>query len=419
MKALRMERRPTRFIAAYLASALGSGKGAGVGPLRLGDGPSPRDLGPGWTPLTPLLSGICGSDLATVDGRASRSFEDIVSFPFIPGHEIVAIAERDGRDAHGQIFSAGTRVVLQPVLGCAARSIPLCEACTTGQIGRCGNVTHGHVRPGLQTGYCADTGGGWSEGPLMAHESQIFAVPDSMNDEEAVMVEPMACALHAVLRARLCETDTVAVIGAGTLGLGVVAALDYLQGIHATAKPRMVIAGARYAHQRSLAWSLGADQVVEPKHLGRAVRSAVHTGSIGSSGNLVELAGGAAITFDCVGNADSISEALRITAPGGRVILVGMPGKVSVDFAPLWRREIELVGAYAYGTEHVNGATTSTFELAMAFVVAKNLGTLVSARYPIDRFEEALAHAGHAGSRGATKIVFESSRSTKHRKEDA
>ena len=419
MKALRMERRPTRFVAAYLASALGAGRGAGVGPLRLSDGAAPRELGAAWTPVTPLLAGICGSDLATVDGRASRSFESIVSFPFVPGHEIVGIADRDGMDAKGQAFDAGTRVAIQPVLGCAARGIKLCEACSSGSVGRCGNLGHGHLRPGLQTGYCADTGGGWSEGPLMAHSSQIFQVPAALSDDQAVMVEPMACALHAALRGRLRESDTVAIIGAGTLGLGVVAAIDFLHHAYGTAKPTQVIVGARYPHQRSHALLLGADQVVEPHHLGRAVRAAVHVGSTSSSEQLGELAGGSSVTFDCVGSAESIAEALRITAPGGRIILVGMPSKAAIDLAPLWRREIELIGAYAYGVERIGDESLATFDIAFAFVAAKDLGTLVSARYSIDRFEEALIHAGQAGSRGATKIVFESSRSLKHRKADA
>ena len=419
MKALRMERRPTRFVAAYLASTFGSGRGAGVGPLRLGDGPSPRDLGPGWTPVTPLLAGICGSDLATVDGRASRSFESIVSFPFIPGHEIVALAERAGIDAHGQAFEAGTRIAIQPVLGCAARGLALCRFCQASEVGRCGNLAHGHLRPGLQTGYCADTGGGWSDGPLMAHQSQIFVVPEVLTDDEAVMVEPMACALHAALRCPIDVTDTVAVIGAGTLGLGVIGALNFLSDAYGLARPHKIIVGAKYSHQQRSAKDLGATDVVEPKQLDRAVRAAVHAGSMGFSGHLGELSGGANVTFDCVGSADSIAQALRITAPGGRIVLVGMPGKISVDLAPLWRREIELIGAYAYGVEQLGDVSIPTFDLAFEFVVAKGLGNLVSARYPIDRFEEALAHAGQAGSRGATKIVFESSRSTKHRKDDA
>ena len=162
--------------------------------------------------------GICGSDLATVDGRSSRWFEPIVSFPFVPGHEVVADTE-DGR-----------RVVIEPVLACEARGIePLCPACAEGRRRHCVNLTGGHLSPGLQTGYCRETGGGWSLA-LVAHESQLHPVPEGLADEAAVLVEPAACAVHAALRPRGGECRagqelTAVVIGAGTLGLCTIAAL--------------------------------------------------------------------------------------------------------------------------------------------------------------------------------------------------
>jgi threonine dehydrogenase-like Zn-dependent dehydrogenase len=93
--------------------------------------------------------------------------------------------------------------------------------------------------------------------------------------------------------------------------------------------------------------------------------------------------------------------------PRGRIVLVGMPGKVSVDLAPLWHREVALAGAYAYGSERWGGSVRRTFDIAMEVVAAAHLGRLVSARYPLERFEEAVAHAGAAGRRGAVKVVFE------------
>ena len=182
--------------------------------------------GEGWVHVDPLLSGICGSDLSTLDGRSSRYFEEIVSFPFVPGHEVVGLLTADAVGAHGEPLAAGTRVVLQPVLGCAARAIhPFCPACAAGHVGNCGRVAFGHIRPGLQTGFCADTGGGWSTTGLVAHSSQLFAVPDALSDADAVTTEPVACAVHAVLGAGIREGDVVAVVGAGTLGLTVTAAL--------------------------------------------------------------------------------------------------------------------------------------------------------------------------------------------------
>ena len=74
-----------------------------------------------------------------------------------------------------------------------------------------------------------------------------------------------------------------------------------------------------------------------------------------------------------------------------------------------------MAGAYAYGTEEVDGQLRRTFDLAMEVVAAAALGHLVSARYPIDRFEEAVAHAAEAGRRGAVKIVFDLDTNRHHR----
>ncbi|HUA94318.1 MAG TPA: hypothetical protein VMB82_02185, partial [Acidimicrobiales bacterium] len=81
MKALTVERNIARFAAARVVSLGGSGRGAALGPLRLVEAEPPDLPGPDWRHVTPLLSGICGSDLSTVDGRSSRYFEDVVSFP--------------------------------------------------------------------------------------------------------------------------------------------------------------------------------------------------------------------------------------------------------------------------------------------------------------------------------------------------
>jgi hypothetical protein len=86
-----------------------------------------------------------------------------------------------------------------------------------------------------------------------------------------------------------------------------------------------------------------------------------------------------------------------------------MPGKVTVDLAPLWHREVRLGGAYAYGTERSAGAADalSTFSLAFDVAARQQTGRLVSATYPLARFEDAVAHAGSAGRRGAVKIAFD------------
>lgn len=384
MRALRFERSIPRYAAARLASALSPGRGARVGPLGLVDTDDVDLPGPDWYHVHPRLAGICGSDLATVDGKSSRYFEPIVSFPFIPGHEVVGDLDD------------GTRVVIEPVLSCAPRGIdPLCVACAAGDRGRCGNLAHGHLGPGLQTGYCEQTGGGWST-LFAAHASQIYRVPNAMSDEQAVMVEPAACAVHGVLRAQVAPGSLVVVIGAGTLGLLCIAALRRF------ASPETVLVGAKYPEQRAAAGRLGADVVVDPSEVRRAVRRVTRSHAVGSTMSL-----GADVVIDCVGSSESITEALAITRPGGRIALVGMPGREHLDLTPLWQREIDLVGAYAYGSESVGGERVATFELAMDLVSKADLGALVSARYPLGQYREAIEHAAAAGRRGATKIVFD------------
>jgi threonine dehydrogenase-like Zn-dependent dehydrogenase len=383
MKALVFERSIPRIAAARLAGRVSPGAGSRWGALRLLETEEPDLPGPGWERVRPLLSGICGSDLSTVDGHASRWFEPIVSFPFTPGHEIVGRAD-DGR-----------RVVVEPVLGCAARGIdPPCDACRRTDVGRCANVAFGHIAPGLQTGYCTDTGGGWS-GALVAHETQLHDVPDALTDEAAVMVEPTACAIHGALAAGDVGGSVVAVLGAGTLGLCTVAAL------HRLSLPGQLIIGAKYPEQRALAGQLGADVVAEPGELRRAVRRA--TSSLVIDGRLT---GGADVVIDCVGTAESLAEALAVVRPRGRIVLVGMPGQISIDLTPLWQREVELAGAYAYGTEAREG-TPRTFDLAMELVVDAGLDRLVSALYPLDHYVDAIEHAATAGRRGGIKIAFD------------
>ncbi len=119
-----------------------------------------------------------------------------------------------------------------------------------------------------------------------------------------------------------------------------------------------------------------------------------------------QLAGGTPLTYDCVGTATSIADALAVTAPGGTVILAGMPGEVSVDLTGLWQREINLAGAYTYGPEPRAGGRHS-FDLAFDLVASAGLDRLVSATYSLDRHNEAIAHASAAGRRGATKVVFD------------
>lgn len=383
MKALIFERKEARFAAAAAASRFRPGAGAKMGPLRLAD-VSPPDLpGDDWVRIKPLLSGICGSDLSTIDGHSSRYFEPLITFPFVLGHEVVGATD-DGR-----------RVIIEPVLGHRPHGAePPFDGAAQADGDDYGHLLGGSIEPGIQIGSCKSTGGGWSES-LVAHESQLHDVPDDLDDASAVIVEPVAAGIHAALKANVPDGGTVAVIGAGMMGLAAIAGLRH----HTNAGT--IIAGARYPHQRQLAKLAGADSVVAPDEVARAVRRTVGCGVIGQ-----RLAGGADAVIDAVGTSASVGDSIGIAKPRGRVVMLGMPAQVTTDLTALWHRETELVGSYCYGTEHSHGGK-HTYELAFELVRDLQLGQLVSATYKLDDYVDAIDHAATAGVRGAVRIAFE------------
>lgn len=362
---------------ARIAGAIMPGAGASVGPLNLESDellPLPT---PEWVRLRTRMAGICGSDLSMIDGTASAYFDPLVSYPFTPGHEVVADVEGTER-----------RVVLVPVLSCITRGIsPVCAACAAGQINLCERVAYGHLSPGLQSGFCTDTGGGWSH-RMVAHPSQLIDVPADFSDEAAVLIEPTACAVHAA--ERYTGNETV-IIGAGTLGLLTLAAITATRDKDRNAP---IVVTARYAEQKRLAKQLGADVVCSTDEMPRYVRSSTNSLVFGD-----QLTCGAPHVIDCVGSSDSLQQALRVVAPGGEVQVVGMPANVSLELTSLWHREVAIRGCYAY--------THADFHTATDVIRHHDLGRLVSATYPLKDYTDAIAHAAAAGRRGAVKVAFD------------
>jgi threonine dehydrogenase-like Zn-dependent dehydrogenase len=399
MKALQIRRSVSRLGAARMLGGISPSGATKVGPLEYRTIEDPACPGEGWHRVRTRLAGICGSDLALVGGHASTYFDDWVSFPFVPGHEVV-----------GELDD-GTRVVLEPVLGHAARDVALpfegahpadgddyAHLATTSRLG---------IKPAIQTGFCCSTGGGWAPW-FWAHESQLHRIEASTNDfpdERAVLIEPFAGGIHgALLAAPIVAKDdrpVVAILGAGTIGLAAIAGLKrYVPGVR-------ILVGARYPHQRALAIQVGADVAVAASELDRAVRREVGCHLIGDADHGA-LSSGAHVTIDAVGSSASIADCLRITRPRGRIVLLGMPAQVDLDLTGLWHREIELKGAYTYGTETLADATvTNTFALAIETVDAVRAEQLVSATYPLDEHVDAISHAANAGRRGAVKIAFD------------
>jgi threonine dehydrogenase-like Zn-dependent dehydrogenase len=395
MLALEFYRSVARYVAVRAVGDRLPGLVAGpLAPLRLVNRDDPSPPREGWGRVRPSLSGICGSDLATISGHSSFYFSPLVSMPFVPGHEVVGELVDDVAD-----LNAGTRVVLEPVLSCAARGVAPCPSCSSGAKDRCDRITVGHVAAGLQTGYCADTGGGWG-GTLVAHRSQLHPVPDRLPDESAVLVEPLACSIHAVLRGRLEPGADVLVVGAGTLGLFTVMAL------RAFTEAGRVVVVAKHRGQAQLAIAHGATEVVDPDRAVTALRRTTRAYRVAPERGRPYLLGGVDAAFDCVGSKSSLDLALRTTKAGGRVVLTGMPA-AGADLSPVWFRELEVVGAYATGTEVTESGVASTFDLAMELAADAPLEGMVGAVYPLSRWREALDHALASGRLGTVKVVFD------------
>src|SRR4051794_10353544 len=376
VKALQVKRSMGRLGLARVAAALAPAAAVRVGPLEYAVVDEPELPGPGWQRVHTSLAGICGSDLSMIEGHASTYFHDWVSFPFVPGHEVV------GR------LDDGTRVVLEPVLGHEARGFaPPFPGAAPGDGDDYAHLVSGPLEPGIQIGFCCSTGGGWAPW-FVAHESQLHRVADDVPDERAVLVEPLAGGIHAALVAvaapavRGAADPIVAVLGAGTMGLAAIAGLvRYAPGVR-------VVVGARYPHQQRFARDLGAHDVVAAAELPRAIRRIVGCHVVGD-----HLSSGAHATIDAVGNETSLAAALRITRPRGRVVMMGMPGEVTVDLTGLWHRETELVGAYTYGTETLDGRRVRTFDLATDTANAIEVEGWLTATYRLADHVDAIAHA--------------------------
>lgn len=397
MLALELYRSLPRYVASKVVTKRLSGVSAGpLTPLRLVSRDEPRvPRVPGWARVRPRLSGICGSDLGALYGSTSLYFSSLVSMPFVPGHEVVGDLIDDCGD-----LPAGTRVVIDPVLTCAARGVEPCESCAAGLTNRCDRVTVGHVSAGLQTGYCADTGGGWG-GQLVAHSSQLHPVPDTLDDREAVLVEPLACAVHTALRTRPPEGASVLVVGSGAVGLLTTLALRQLTPVGA------LTVVAKHPMQRELAMRFGASDVLAPSDVVGGVRRTTRAMRLDPEHDSPYLLGGVDITVDAAGSAGSLATALRTVRAGGKVVLSAMP-PAGADLAPVWFRELEVVGTYASarGEEH-DGTRRSAFDIAMELAASAPLTGLVGDAYPLHRWREALDHASSAGRLGTVKVAFD------------
>jgi len=370
---------------------------------RYGDTPEPSLPSDAWVRVRTRLGGICGSDLHIVTLKASPVTSPFSSFPFVLGHENVGEVIEVG----GAVRSvrAGQRVVANPLLCCEARAIePPCTACASGHHSRCAHFTDGAISPGMLIGTTRDTGGSWGE-VFVAHKSRLVAVPESMSDEDAVLVEPLACSVHAVRSNLPAAGARVLVVGAGSIGLLTTAALA------AIAPERFVTVLARHEFQATHAARLGAAQVVRStgdylETLARIGGARLLKPIIGRS---IGTGGGFDVTFVCVGGVRAMDDALRLTRPGGTIVLLGNVSFLKgLDWTPVWLKELTVRGSVCYGTHGHGSATHEAFAEAAALIASGRaaVGPLVTHTFPLAEYRRAIATATDRGGSRSVKVVF-------------
>lgn len=405
MKAIRFNLTIPRYVAGKIAEKIYPPLlWRGLSCTSLRDVPEPELPGAEWVKIKTHFAGICGTDTGTIYLHTSTYYDPFSSYPFTFGHEQVGVVSELGEAVEG--WQVGDRVVVEPTLWCAPRGFPeedWCEYCQRGEVNRCSNRIYGSLAPGLSIGACRDTGGSWSP-VFTAHQSQLFRVPESVSDENAMLVEPFACGLHAALQRMPAEDETVLILGAGTIGLMQLAAL------RAAGCRSKILVSARYPFQAAAAERLGADEVLIGSDLYEQIASRtggeIYTPIIGKR----VLVGGVDQTFECVGKDSTIDDALRLTKAGGQVVVVGVPGLAKgIDWAVIFDNELTVTASYIYNhADQWEGETRSTYQIALDMMVsgALDIGWMITHRYPLAEYDRALREIADKRNHPVIKAVF-------------
>lgn len=368
----------------------------GLSPLRLEETPFlPRK---GWVVLRNRLCGICGSDLGLLKGTESLLLEPYGSFPAIPGHEMVSEVISAPQESG---WHTGDRVVVEPLLPCRARGLPLCRYCAEGRYNLCECTTEGDLAPG-QIGFNRSAGGGMAEYSSAPPEN-LFKVPAQVSDERAVLTDSVASALQPVLDHFPEDGQTVVVYGLGSIGQHILRCLRIL-GSRAR-----LLAVARHPCQRELALAGGADVVLmNPRRweLGSRLGARLLPTTLGG-GN---LEGGADLFFDCVGSSHSFQEGLIALRGRGTYVMVGTAASLrSVDVSSLWFRELRVTGSMAYAYGVFRGERVRTYELALELLSREDypVDGLLTHLFPLADYAEAFGAAMDKRQRRSVKVALD------------
>ncbi|MEI9971133.1 MAG: alcohol dehydrogenase catalytic domain-containing protein [Ignavibacteriota bacterium] len=251
--------------------------------------------------------GICGSDLHSYSEGSVGDTPAL--FPMVLGHEPAGTVVKVGAGVTG--WHVGDRAALEPALYCYH-----CEFCRAGRHNVCANIrflsTPGHA--------------GFFREFVNLPPTNLFAIPPTMSMELAALVEPLAVAVHSVKLASPRSDETIAVWGAGAIGLLTIASLK-------VAGVKRIVSIDPLPHRRELAVHLGADVALDPAAVDVNKQIAADTGGRG-----VDLA------MDCAAKEDTVNQAIRAVRNAGRVVLTGIHSGALVPFdtSHMRRKEVTL-----------------------------------------------------------------------------
>lgn len=400
VRAVRFHYRPVRYL---LARAL-SNRFRGLSTSALGyvtlDRVEPPALpGPDWVRVETALSGICGSDLGVITAHDSFTLEPFAAYPFTFGHENVGRIVEAGDRAGWEV---GRRVIVNPMLTCAQRGFTeLCGACARGEYGLCRNTMKGDFGPGPMTGYCPGVGGGWSP-YFVAHRDQLYAA-DGLDDEIAVLADPLASATRGVLLQPPREDDTVLVIGSGTIGALTVKSLR----ANGWTGPLAVL--GRHDFQLELAERAGADTRLRSRDEAYAWAASLPDARSYKptlAARFVE--GGPSLVYDTVGSETAARDSLSLCREGGRIVLIGAASNVAADWTRLWYRQLTVAGIFAYGPVPWQGERRDIYEAATNLLRNHRFDELgmVTHVFGLEEYRAAIATALDKGGRRSIKVAF-------------
>ena len=366
-----------------------------LAPVRLEDVDEPSPPAPGWIVCDTILSGVCGSDAKQVflNGRLDNPLTAILSFPHVLGHE--AVASRT---------DTGERVVLNPWLSCTPRGIdPVCPACAEGHYPWCRSFDAGVVSPALHIGNCASAPGVHAE-RFCAHESQLFAVPDGMSDEVAVLADPASVSLRSILLHPPDPAFPALVYGSGTLALAATALLRHLYPdveVWIACRPggRAAIAQRVGAHA---VLPTAPDDLVAEVGRRHGVRPLIPWSKHGW------LQDGPSVVYDTIGSTETVETSLRLLNTGATLVISGVEPPGRFEWTPLYFKELHVIGSNAFGVELVHGEAKHAFEHYFDFAAAGlDLTPLVTHRFPLSDWNRAFLSLARVRRTGAVKVLLD------------